>query len=89
MDSSQLTYNLGSVHYKLKHYQLSKSYFLQLTSDDSLGPVAYYNQGLIEHKLGHDEAAIDMFEKCSESTGDNQLRNLAQKQISTLRKLQN
>ena len=89
MDNSLLTYNLGSVHYKLKHYQLSKSYFIKLINDNSLGPVAYYNQGLIEHQLGHDDAAVKLFEKCAELTGDDQLQTLAEKQISTLRNLLN
>ena len=89
MDNSQLIYNLGSVHYKLEHYQLSKSYFVKLIDDNTLGPVAYYNQGLIEHKLGREDAAIKLFEKCAQSTGDDQLQSLAEKQIITLRNSQN
>ena len=88
MQSAQLDYNLGSVYYRLAQYEFSKRYFEKLTSNSDLAALAYYNLGLIEHKTGHDDRAIELFEKSSTSTLDAALVALAEKQIDTLRRLQ-
>ena len=88
MQSAQLDYNLGSVYYRLGQYELSKRYFEKLTYDKNLGALAYYNLGLIEHKSGHDSKAIELFEKSVTSTQDTALISLAEKQINTLKGLQ-
>ena len=88
MQSAQLDYNLGSVYYRLEQYEISKRYFEKLTSNNNLAALAYYNLGLIEHKSGHDNKAIELFEKSSTSTPDAALVALAEKQVNTLKSLQ-
>lgn len=80
----QIYYNLGSVYYKLKQYNLSKRYFEKLAGNKSLGFQAHYNLALIEHKLGHKNDAIALFEKSVQITDDARLKALANKQINTL-----
>lgn len=84
---ANLSYNLGSVYYRLKQYELSKRYFEKLTRDKNLGHLAYYNLALIEYRLGHDLSAIELFEKSARSTDDAGLKTLADKQINTLKGL--
>lgn len=84
---ANLSYNLGSVYYKLKQYELSKRYFEKLIPHKNLRHLAYYNLALIEHKLGHDKSTIELFEKSARSTDDTGLKKLADKQINTLKGL--
>ncbi len=85
MASAQLIYNLGSTYYRLEQFENSRRYFEILVDDKDLGAQAYYNLGLIEHKLGDDRAAIAMFEKSRVATVDERFGMLAQKQIARLR----
>ena len=82
-----MSYNLGSVYYKINQYELSKRYFEKLTDDKNLGHLAYYNLALIEYRLGRDQSAIKLFEKSARSTDDTGLKRLADKQINTLKGL--
>jgi len=87
MKSAQLSYNLGSVYYRLNQFELSKRCFEKLIPHKNLRHLAYYNLALIEHKLGHDRSAIELFEKSAHTTDDAELKALADKQINTLRDL--
>ena len=87
MKTALIRYNLGSVYYKLKQYELSKRYFEKLTRDKKLGYLAYYNLALLEHKLGHDKLAIELFEKSAQLTDQVEFKALADKQINTLKGL--
>ena len=82
--TAQMSYNLGSVYYKVKQYELSKRYFEKLTHDRNLHHLAYYNLALIEYRLGRDKSAIKLFEKSARSTNDTGLKTLAEKQIKIL-----
>ena len=84
---ANLSYNLGSVYYKLKQYERSKRYFEKLTHDKNLGHLAYYNLALIEYRLGHDQSAIKLFEKSARSTDQVEFEALVDKQINTLKGL--
>lgn len=84
LKGAQLTYNLGSVYYKLKQYELSKQYFEKLVDHESLAFHAHYNLALIENRLGHKKSAIELFEISTQLTDDAQLIALANKQIETL-----
>ncbi len=85
MASTRLIYNLGSVYYKLAQFENSRRYFEILVDDESLGAQAYYNLGLIEHRIGNNKAAIALFEKSRASSADERFGLLAQKQIAKLR----
>ena len=87
MKTAQLSYNLGSVYYRLKQFELSKGCFEKLIPHKNLRHLAYYNLALIEHKLGNDKSAIELFEKSAHTTDDAALKALADKQINTLRDL--
>lgn len=84
MDSGVLLFNLGSVYYRLEQYRHSQRYFDRLINDPELGALAAYNLGLIAHKTGKEQAAIEYFERCAESTNDPDLRVLAYRQIEKL-----
>jgi len=87
MKSAQLSYNLGSVYYRLKQFDLSKRCFEKLIPHKNLRHLAYYNLALIEHKLGHDKSAIELFEKSAQLTDQVEFKALADKQINTLKGL--
>ena len=76
MKSAQLSYNLGSVYYRLKQFELSKRCFEKLIPHKNLRHLAYYNLALIEHKLGHDKSTIELFEKSANTTDDAELKSL-------------
>jgi tetratricopeptide (TPR) repeat protein len=82
--TAQMSYNLGSVYYKVKQYELSKRYFEKLTHDNNLHHLAYYNLALIEYRLGRNKSAIKLFEISARSTDDTGLKTLADKQIKIL-----
>jgi len=84
MRSPLLTYNLGSVYYKLERFNRSKLYYTQLTQDKKYAALAYYNLALIGHKLGRDDSAIELFEICQSLALNEQLRSLAGRQIDIL-----
>ena len=87
MKTALIRYNLGSVYYRLKQYQLSKRYFKKLTHNKKIVHLAYYNLALIEHKLGHNKSAIKLFEKSAQLTDQVEFKALADRQINTLKGL--
>lgn len=59
----KLIYNLAVIHYKLKNYPQSKSYFLKLLPVDAYHLLAKYNLGLVANKQGNKKEAIEWFRK--------------------------
>ncbi len=86
MQSPLLTNNLGSVYYRLGQFNRSKIYYTQLTLDKKYAALAYCNLALIEHKIGTDDSAIELFEICQSLALNEQLRSLAGRQIDMLRR---
>ena len=84
MQDARLDYNFGVVFYRLEQYPESRRYFEKLQGHPTLGALAYYNLGLIAHKSGDRAAAIDWFEKCAETSNDDNLVKLANRQIAKL-----
>ena len=84
MRDARLDYNLGAVFYRLQQYGRSRQYFEKLLDHPTLGAAGYYNLGLISHRQGDSDGAIAWFEKCAEVSQDQDLADLARRQIAKL-----
>lgn len=72
-----IEYNLGVTEYKLEHYTQAKLYFSKLTQSASMRPLAAYNLGLVEDKLGNKSLAIKWMKISYRESKDDKLQALA------------
>ena len=84
-DNAIIHYNLGSSYYKLGRYKMARSHFQKIGTRHKLLPAAYYNLGLIAFRLEGSDAAIHWFERCRDSSSDEKLRQLADRQLRLLK----
>ncbi len=85
MNSAQLLYNLGVSYYRLGRYEESRRYFLLLTSDASMAPLARYNLAIIADHEGRHDDAIGLLRQVAANTKDRKLQYIAQEKLADLR----
>ncbi len=80
-------FNLGSSYYRLGRYDRAREHFMKIDPGHKLGPLAYYNLGLVAFRMEEGEkAAIYWFQRCLDSSDEKALKQLAARQIARLQK---
>lgn len=75
--SGALFYNLGVTHYKLGQYPQAREAFERLTGHPGLGPLAWYNLGLVALKTGDRSDALAAFRQARDRAPAGRLQRLA------------
>ena len=84
LDTGSLQYNLGATYYRLGRYAEAEPEFQALTRDPRWAPLAHYNLGLTAQRVGRRQQAIEHFSQARRTTGDPNLRMLADTAIERL-----
>jgi tetratricopeptide (TPR) repeat protein len=84
LDTGSLHYNLGATYYRLGRYAEAGQEFQALTRDAQWAPLAHYNLGLTAQRLGRRQQAMEHFSRARRTTGDSNLRMLADTAIERL-----
>lgn len=84
VDVSALHQNLGSSYYKAGQYANAEAEFRLLAQDEAMAPLAYYNLGRVSVAKGNNEQAKIWFNKVLQSTQDQKLHLLANRQLDLL-----
>lgn len=78
MDTPRLRFNLALTHYKLRDYPQAATLFDSLTETSGFDAMAQYHLGLIDERMGRDDAAARRYEAALERAERNSnLRALA------------
>ncbi|VAW67585.1 hypothetical protein MNBD_GAMMA09-2288 [hydrothermal vent metagenome] len=80
--SASLYYNLGSVYFKLKNYEMAEGYFVKLKNTAKMKYLAEYNLGLIAIEQNELDKARKYFKSVRDHSGDNKLVYLSRRQLS-------
>lgn len=85
LNSPELSYNLGVVHYKLGDFTKAQQNFQRLSSNEKYTAIAYYNLGLAALKLKKRNSAEQWFQKAYAIAEDPNLIALSAKAMDRLK----
>jgi tetratricopeptide (TPR) repeat protein len=85
MTGTPLLYNLGVSYFRLGALDESRKYFLQLTKDPDMAPLARYNLAIIADRQNRRADAVTLLQKVLDETDDEKLLYIARKKLDEVR----